>query len=215
MRAVVYHADAHWAWGGKVGDEYRILFDQFRDHCHKNKMELIHLTVDGHPGWGDVNIWYPGLDPKNIMANREECFSQFIKDAAHDVYWFTEPDYRISRMWPDLEADCALLYRHGDSVPMCPAWRLATPEAAGLFKEFRDAIYKVEIRPGVGLDWHCDSAAFTATWERMGGPQGGIIEYAGIKIEFRDYSDYIKGRCTYGRNYLGKSKKELLNGGNI
>lgn len=217
MRAVVYHANAHFAWGGDVGDLYERLFKRYVEMCHRYGMEVIHLTLDGHPGWGDVNIYYPQLSPANIMFNREECFTQFLESAAEDDYWFCEPDYEITKMWPKLTSDCALLYRHGDDVPVCPAWRMATPKALPLFRRVRDTfkgLKPVGTHPEkgyIGFDWHGDSWAFTQVWKDMGKPKGvGLVKYLGLEIEFRNYADYIKPLGTYGRNYFGRDKKRLL-----
>lgn len=213
MKAVVYHANAHFAWGGDVGDLYERLFKKFVEHCHGYGIDVIHLTLEGHPGWGDENRYYANLDPKNVMLNREECFTQFIGGASWGVYWFAEPDYRITKMWPPLRDDChaALLYRKGDDVPNCPAWRLATPRAYPLFKKWRDVYRTLEPYQGVGFDWHGDSWAFTKVWKEMGRPKAGdVVEYEGVSIEFRDYADYIKPLFTYGRNYFGNAKGKLL-----
>lgn len=207
MKAVVYHADSHFAWGDPVTGVYEPLFREFVKMCHRYDMQVVHLTLKGFPGWGDENRFFGSYDPKNVMANREVCFTEFLRRAPEDVYWFTEPDYRIARMWPPLEADCAMLFRRGDAVPMTPSWRLATPQALPFFLELRDRV----LNSGYPLDWHCDSAGATSLWKDMGRPETGyIVEYQGVEISFRDYSDYIKGKCTYGRNYLSKNKLQLL-----
>lgn len=210
MKAVVYHADARFAWGDPVGRVYADLFKRFRKQCSDYGMELIHLTLTGQPGWGDKNFHYDGLKPENVVLNREECFSRFLETAADDVYWFAEPDMCIYRMWPDLEADCAMVYRSNDDVPMCPAWRMARPSALPFFQKLRDTLRGITVRPGVGFDWHGDSEAFTTVWKDMGCPQKGVVDYMGLKIEFRKYEDYIKGTTKFTRNYFGKRKMELL-----
>ena len=209
MKAVVYHADSHFAWGGEVGETYRKIFEGFKKNCHDFGYSVVHLTLEGFPGYGDENIYFSGYNPREVMFNRELIFCEYLENADDGVHWFTEPDYRIYRPWPPLKADCALLYRPDDAVKLNPAWRLATRKAAPLFREFRDAVKTVEIRPGVGRDWHCDSDAFNRVFKRMGTPER-YCEFVGVKIELRDYYDYIKGRCTYGRNYLSKQKEELL-----
>jgi len=209
MRAVVYHADARFAWGGDVGDLYERLMVRFVEMCHKNGMDVVHLSVEGHPGWGDENHRYANLDPRNIVLNREECFTIFLETAPNDVYWFTEPDHLITKMWPGLEADCAMLYRNGDAVPMCPAWRMATPKALPFFRKLRDTLRSLEPSSGVGFDWHGDSWAFTKVWGDMGKPKKRA-NYLGVDVEFRNYADYIKPLGTYGKNYFGKSKGQLL-----
>jgi hypothetical protein len=211
VKAVVYHADAKFAWGDDVGDLYPKLFDRFRKLCNAYGMPLVHLTVDGHPGWGDENKSYANLDPKNVVLNREECFSLYLETAPEDVYWFCEPDFHIFKMWPELTADCAMIYRPKDDVPMCPAWRLARPKAAPFFLKLRDTLRALKERPGVGHDWHGDSEAFTTVWNEMGKPTKDT-EFMGLKFEFRKFEDYIKGTHKFTRNHYGKKKFWLLDG---
>lgn len=209
MKAVVYHADAHFAWGDAVGSLYQKLFVWFRRQCNSHGMEVIHLTLDGQPGWGDRTVFNYGLHPKNVVLNREECFTSFLEKAEDDVYWFCEPDMQILQKWPDLRADVAMVYRPNDDVPMCPAWRMATPKALPFFQKLRDTLRAVKVRPGVGYDWHGDSEAFTTVWNEMGCPKGDT-EYMGLKFEFRKYEDYIKGANKFTRNYFGKKKLEVF-----
>lgn len=211
MKAVVYHADAHYVDGESVGDTYRKLFKGFKENCHKFGLQVIHVTLEGHEGWGDENYFVPGLDPKNVMLNREICFSRFLSEAPDDVYWFTETDYRIFRPWPALTTDCCFLLRPDDDVKINPAWRMATPKAAPIFDLICELTKSVEIRPGVGFDWHCDSEGFTKFWECIGKPWTlGRCDYKEFTIELRRYQDYIKPNCIYGRNYMFKGKQELL-----
>lgn len=210
MKAVVYHADAKFAWGDKVGDIYKRLFDIFRKRCNHFGMKLVHLTLEGHPAWGDENHYFCGLDAANVVLNREECFAQFLEKAPEDVYWFSEPDMKIFKMWPPLTTDVAMVYRPGDDVPMCPAWRMATPKAFPFFTKLRDTLRSVKARPGVGMDWHGDSEAFTTVWRDMGSPKVGKTEYLGLKFEFRKYEEYVKGADIYTRNYFGKKKLEAF-----
>jgi hypothetical protein len=144
------------------------------------------------------------------MLNREIAFCDFLENAPDDVYWFGEPDYRIFILWPELEADCALLYRERDDVPMTPAWRMATKKAIPLFQAMKHETQNVRLRPGVGFDWHCDSEAFNTLWRKMGSPAYEPIKYLGVSIEFRPFKDYIKPRPLYGQNYAWKAKEELL-----
>jgi len=209
MKAVVYHADATFCFGGDVGDVYERLFVRFREMCHKYGMQVIHLSTEGHPGWGDENHRYAHLDPKNVTLNREECFTTFLESAPEDVYWFTEPDYVIKQMWPELDADCAMLYRPGDDVPMTPSWRMATTKAVPFFRRLRDTFRGLVPRPGVGFDWHGDSWAFTQVWREMGCP-AKRTEYLGLDIDFRPYADYIKPKNTYGRNFAAHAKLQLV-----
>jgi hypothetical protein len=140
------------------------------------------------------------------MLNREIAFCDFLEKAPDDVYWFSEPDYRILTPWPRLNADCALLYRPNDDVAITPAWRMATKKALPLFALFRDETRGAKLRPGVGYDWHCDSEGFNSVFKMM----GKASEYLGVSIEWRDFRDYIKPDPIYGRNYAWKAKEELL-----
>lgn len=210
MKAVVYHADSHFAWGPKVGDLYRRLFVKFRERCKSYGFErVIHLTLEGHPGWGDENRFYSGFKPEDVMFNRELIFCEFIENAEDDVYWFGEPDYVFFKRWPDLKTDIALLVRPWDAVRMTPGWRLATPKAGPIFRELAELIRQVEVRPGVGRDWHCDSVAFTSMWKRMGKPELGVTEYKGLSVELRDYREYVKPG-VFCKNHNGPSKLKLL-----
>lgn len=208
MKAVVYHADAHFAWGPEVGDFYRRLFPKFLERCHAFDMEVIHLTLDGFPGMGDKNIFYGGYDAKDVMFNREMLFCDFLEKAEDDVYWFGEPDYVLFKKWPSLKTDCAFLHRT-DAVAMTPGWRMATPKAVPIFRDLRDTTKSVELRAGVGRDWHCDSDAFNKVWKKMGRPLIGFTSYLGVSVEMRDYRQYVKPG-EYSRNYNGPAKLKIL-----
>jgi hypothetical protein len=210
LKAVVYHADARYADGNEVGNTYKRLFKGFNANCRQFNCKTVHVTLEGHEGWGDENFYVSGLDPKNVMLNREIAFAEFLKQAPEDLYLFSEPDYRMWKAFPALRGDVSLLYRAGDDVPMNPAWRLATPKALPLFELLRDETQKVKLRPGVGYDWHCDSEGFTSAWKLMGSPKGGMVEFLGLRIEFRDFSQYIKPNPIYGRNYAWHLKHQLL-----
>lgn len=210
MKAVVYHADSHFAWGPKVGDLYARLFVKFKERCKAYGFEkVIHLTLDGFPGWGDESIHYRGYNPEEVMFNREQIFAEFLGNASPGVYWFGEPDFVFFSKWPDLTTDASFLYRAGDAVSMSPGWRLVTEKAAPIFAEIAELTRNVELRPGVGRDWHCDSASFTSMWKRMGRPQLGTFEYKGLTVEMREYRQYVKPG-VFCKNYNGPSKLKLL-----
>jgi hypothetical protein len=204
VKAVVYHADATYV-GGKQWD-YKKLFEGFRKNCAKFGIPVVHLTVKGHEGWGDENVFYD-LDPKTVMLNREITFCDYL-EKSEGVCWFSEPDYRIFKMWPPLDADAALLYRDGDGVPISPAWRMATNKALPLFQEF--VTLTKESEPEKDQGWHCDSRAMAKVWEKLGKPNGWQASFLGVKIEIRKFRDYIKPHPIYGRNYAWNMKKELL-----
>ena len=205
MKAVVYHADAQTHDGTPAGDLYKRLFKRFREHVHSFGMDLVHVTLAGFPGWGDENHYFDGLEAQNVMANREECFHDFLAQAPDDVYWFTEVDLTIYRMWPDLKVDCAMLYRKDAKAPMTPAWRMARPSALPFFKILRDAM---RLEPA--KMWHGDSEAFRKVWEKMGSPQKGVIDFMGVKIEMRDYTHYVKHSGLYCRHAIRIDQKEVL-----
>lgn len=200
MKAVYYHADSRFAWGDiPPAGLYRGLAERFRTQCNANGMSVVHLTCEGFPGWGDENVFLP-LDPKNVVANREEAFSAFLETAPDDFYWFAEPDMEILRMFPAPACDATFLYRPNDDVPVSPGWRIARPKALPIFHETRDSL-----RADGRKEWHGDSAAMTALWERMGRPTTGRLQYAGCSVELRNFSDYVKPGL-YTKNLKGKSK---------
>lgn len=194
MKAVVYHADSHFPWGGKPGVLYEQMFKRFRSYG----IPVIHLTCKGFPIWGDEGRHFD-LDPHNIVANREEAFTAFLQSAPDDVYWFAEPDFEVLRPIPELEGDLAMLYRREDDVPLTPGWRLARPSALPIFTMIRE-----EMRLDARKDWHGDSAAMTAVWKTLGSPQSNF-KYRGIEVELRQFSQYVKPGL-FTRNRMGKSK---------
>lgn len=201
MKAVYYHADSHFAWGGSPEKgAYKRLAMRFLAQCHKYGMQVVHLTCDGHEGWGDENHSYQ-LDPKNVVANREEAFCSFLEKAPHDWYWFAEPDFLQYEAMPEPKGcDAVFLYRGNDDVPMNPGWRQATPKALPLFHRLREAM-----REDHRKDWHGDSAAFTKVWHEMGKPTGKVSNYLGCSIEFRCFGNYVKpGKIT--SNPMGMRK---------
>lgn len=205
MKAVIYHADSLFAWGAKPAEGYyeRLFHDAKKDFA-KHGITTVHLTLKGFPGWGDECYHYEGLQKREVVYNREVCFTKFLRDAPEDVYWFTEPDCRILEMFPPLEGDASFLYRQGDDVAMCPAWRLVTKKALPIFEEVLE-LFKDEPR----RDWHGDSDVFTAMWRRMGSPTDRTT-YKGIEVTMRPYRDYIKGKPRYTINHLGPNKLKTL-----
>ncbi len=199
MKAVYWHADASFAWGGKVGDTYKRLAERFVPLCHKHGMQVVHLTAMNHEGWGDEVIRYD-LDPKHVMLNREVAFAEFLEAAPDDVYWFTEPDYEIFRMWPALEKDLCMLKRE-DHVPLTPAWRMATKKALPVFRKACEDYLKMNH----SFDWHGDSHVWTDIYH-----QAKDGEFLGVQFEFRPYGEYIKGKTIYGANHLAQRKFEYL-----
>jgi hypothetical protein len=202
MKAVVYHADGPIAKGFPDG-LYQALFEKLKQNLHKFNIQLIHVTVNGHPGWGDQNFYIDG-DPEHIVYNREIGFVEFLRTAPDDVYWFTEPDARLVSALPPLQGDLALL-RRKDSVAITPWWRLARPSALPFFEE---------VLTHFNLDhktWHGDSYAFVGMWNAMGCPDIGHMDYKGLKIELRDYAVYTGRKGPYSRQWKAHHKLDLYN----
>jgi hypothetical protein len=147
--------------------------------------------LEGFPGWGDENVFYAGLEPKNIVYNREKCFAEFLESAPDDIYWFTEPDSRIKEQFPPLEADLALCHRPADKVKICPAWRLCTPKALPFFQEV------AALMESLPKEWEGDSTAFQK------------VNLKKYHVELRDYKDYVARGGRYSRNYKGGDKSCL------
>lgn len=201
MKAVIYHAEAKALW--EVPQNlYKTLFENFRRQCHKHKIEVIHLSTEGHEGWGDVNIHYAG-DPLEIVYNREVFFTKFLEEAEDDTYWFAEPDQQILKMFPALETDLAVTLRPGDGVAITPSFRLAKKTALPFFKE---VLSYFDGRK----DWHGDSGAFAKMYKAMGEPGFGIKKYKDMTIDLRRYEDYIAGG-RYIHHYKFKNKIGFYN----
>jgi hypothetical protein len=205
MKAVIYHADGPIAKNFPP-DTYCKLFEGFKKNAAEFGLDTIHLTLEGHPGWGDENYYFPNLDPADIVYNREICFIEFLKSAPDDVYWFSEPDSRIAEMWPPLEGDIAMLRRQ-DEVAITPAWRLARPSALPIFEM---ALERFDTNQKL---WHGDSVAFRQLWLDFNQPDIGHFEYNGTKIELRNYSDYCRVGARYTRQWKAGKKLRLLGEG--
>lgn len=205
MKAVIYHAFGRPETERINQDTYKRLFEGFKANVHPFDIEVIHLTLEGFEGFGDTNIFYPGLKSKDVVLNREICFSDFLECAEDDIYWFTEPDARIVKLFPspDAEIDCVMLYRN-DSVPMTPSFRIARKSALPLFLEFLEEMYLQR------SDWDGDSDAFTRVHRNMGSPEIGKTDYKGMKIEFRNWKNYSMRGSVYVSHYKGESKSSLL-----
>lgn len=204
MKAVIYHADGPVAANFEP-DLYRILFDSFKASAKQHNIETIHLTVHGHPAWADNTFFIDG-DANDIVYNREVAWLEFLKQADHnEVYWFTEPDSRIYRMWPELSGDLALTRRMGDPVPICPAWRMATTKSIPIFEEILD-YFDLEQKT-----WHGDSVAFTKLWHAMGQPGIEDFCYRNINIELRNYKQYLMTKSKFSRQFKGQNKITLFN----
>jgi hypothetical protein len=214
MKAVIYHADSFIA-DRFPKNIYKHLVEKLKENLHTFNIELIHLTLDGHEGWGDQNYFYKG-DPAHITYNREHCFVDFLRNAADDTYWFTEPDTRINNIFPSLEGDLALLMRGTPGNPIPPAWRLAKKSALPFFEEILECLDSEK----KGW-WEVDTAAFEKMSARMGNPtELGHFVYNGMNIELRNYKHYCMRKSHFSQQFKGHHKVEMcepefLNQGNL
>jgi hypothetical protein len=203
MKAVIYHADDFIAERFPK-NIYKHLVEKLRKNLHSFDVELIHLTLNGHEGWGDQNYFYGG-DPANITYNREHCFVDFLKNAPDELYWFTEPDSRINNMFPPPEGDLALLMRATPGNPIPPAWRLAKKSALPFFEEILTCLDTTQ----KGW-WEVDTAAFEKMSARMGNPSElGVISYNNMSIELRNYKHYCMRKSHFSQQFKGQHKIEL------
>jgi hypothetical protein len=203
MKAVIYHANARIAENFPALT-YEKLIIGLKANVNAFGMPLVHLTLHGHPGLGDENYYFHG-DPADIVWNREKCFIEFLKTASEDVYWFTEPDSRLIKMFPALGGDLALL-RRKDSVALNPAWRLAKPSALPFFEE----VFTYYPKEKDKKEWHGDSVAWVAMWERMGKPDVGQVSYNNMQIDLRVYDLYCRPGAPYTAQWKAHNKLDLL-----
>jgi hypothetical protein len=202
MKAVVYHADASVA-NQYSRNIYELLFRGLKTNLNSYGIPLIHLTLDGYPGWGDKNYFFKG-NPEDIVYNREKFFLEFLKGAdPNETYWFTEPDSRLLTIFPDLKTDAALLYRNREPH-ITPAWRLAKKSSLTFFEEVF-SYYNLEKK-----DWDVDSIVYQQLWKLLGSPLVGEIEYNKTSIELREYKQYCTKKSYYTRQYKFKHKLELV-----
>jgi hypothetical protein len=205
MKAVIYHADSAVA-KNYPPDTYKNLFALLKSNLKKFNIPLIHLTLNGHEGWGDENFFYD-RDPNDIVYNREDLFLNFLKNSNDDVYWFLEPDHKLITVFPELSTDLALLIRN-DSTPITPSWRLARKTAIPFFEELLDIFI-------LNRNWNGDSVVFYKMWEKIGSPLNpGIIKYKDLLIELRSYKQYSTRKSQYSQQFKGLHKFELLSQGN-
>ena len=206
MKVVYYHADARALWDVPAG-LYKRIAEKFLRNCESFGLEVIHLTLDGHEGWGHRTIHFGGLDPAEVVYNREVCFSAFLAEAGPGEYLFTEPDSQILRAVVPSNADCMLLYRHDSGPHLCPALRLAKPAALPLFERIRDVIAPMTADRRA---WHGDSVAFAELYQAIGAPLAtGGFRCGDVSIELRRYVDYMKGPAM--RFWKNSRKLEMVN----
>jgi hypothetical protein len=206
MKVVIYHADSPTRVEFKHRPGiYKELTELLKRNVNSFGFPLIHLTTTGHEGWGDENYFYD-LDPSLINYNREICYVDFLKNTAEDdqVYWFTEPDFRLAQVFPPLEHDIEFILRH-DPVPFPPGWRLAKKSALPIFEETLDCY---DLTQKV---WGGDSTGLRNLWERFGQPDGTqSINYKGCSVGFREYKPYGMRKSKYTQQFKADHKDELL-----
>jgi hypothetical protein len=58
--------------------------------------------------------------------------------------------------------------------------------------------------------WHGDSVAFAKLWHNMGCPDIGMHEYRGLRVELRNYKQYLMPKSQYSRQFKDQKKLQLL-----
>jgi hypothetical protein len=205
MKAIVYHADAPLIAGRYPENTYKKLLEGLKINCNSFRIPLIHITIEGFQGYGDENIFVKG-DPDDIIWNREKFFIDYLQRYADpdEVYYFTEPDSRINRMFPLLTTDLSMLYRK--RVPkITPAWRLAKKSALPIFEE-AFSYYNSNAK-----HWDTDIGAWNKIYQKMGEPQIGITNYKNLSVELRNYKEYCLERVTgYVSQYKSNNKLRCI-----
>ena len=213
FKAVNYHATTNFRdlfpKGGSLPDDlYEQLFKGVKRALRRFRVPLVHLSVEGHPGWGDENYVFKG-EPEQIVYNRELFFAQFLRQQNRDdVFWLTEPDHRMVQRFPGLADDIDLcLLRRDDDVAITPCWKLARSTAAPFFEEACSYFDDPE-----GKHWHGDSSAYIRLWNNMGRPdlEDSPVEYNGMRIELRPYRDYSEKDSIYVQHWKSHTKSKLL-----
>ena len=77
MKAVIYHADGPIAERSPAG-LYKNLFQGFVDNAHGFGIDVVHLTINDHPSWGD-QVFRIEASSENIVYNREIAWLEFLK----------------------------------------------------------------------------------------------------------------------------------------
>lgn len=206
MKAVVYHADAPLITSRYPKDTYKNLLIGLRKNCNDFDIPLVHITINGHQGYGDENI-FVDADPNDIVWNREQFFIEYLENTdPNETYYFTEPDSRINRMFPPLTTDLAMLYR-GTEPRITPAWRLAKTTALPIFKK-AFSLYETSKK-----HWNTDCGAWSSMWNVIGEPRSGdIVSYNNLTIELRDYKTYcMRRRSGYVSQFKSNHKTDLVN----
>lgn len=204
MKVVIYHADGCVAEKFRPG-MYKDLTRILKKNVNEFDLDLIHLTTTGHEGWGDENHFFD-LDPNQVNYNREICYVEFLKNLAdeNEIYWFTEPDWRINEIFPPLENDIDFLLRN-DQAPLHPGWRLAKKSALPIFEETLRC-YDVS---GTQKTWGGDSTGLRNLYEKMNQPIQ-TINFLGCSVGFREYKKYGMRKSKFTQQFKSNHKEEIL-----
>jgi hypothetical protein len=204
MKAVVYHADAKIA-ERYPKDTYKNLLLGLRKNCNDFNIPLVHITINGFEGYGDENI-YVDADPEDIVYNREKFFIEYLKSAdSNETYYFTEPDSRINKKFPELTTDLAVLYR-GQHPHITPAWRLAKKSALPIFEKVF-SLYNEGKK-----NWDSDCTAWHKFYFLLDKSiTTGITTYNNLSVELRDYKSYcMRRRSGYVSQFKSNHKSDLI-----
>jgi len=212
MKAILYHADTNLSTIFPEFEArknvYQNLVRGLKDNLKVFDLELIHLTVKGHDHWGDITFEFDG-DPDNIVYNREKFLLDFLKSTKdEEEFLVLEPDHRILKRVPSLPSNvCLGLLRRDDSVAITPSWKLVKKSSIPFFEE-------VLCNFDTKFKWDGDSIAYIKLFENMGSPpivkDEYVIQYKGMKIQFRDYQAYSTQHSSIMRQWKGVNKLKLL-----
>ena len=182
-----------------------------KENLNSYGIELIHLTLEGFPGYGDTNFFYTGI-PDEVIYNREVCFTEFLKNHAedHEQYWFTEADVRLRNPFPVLAegVDAAFITALSEKR-FLPTWRLARKSAAPIFEEALAGFGSLK-------QWDGDTEAWGKVYLAVGSPDvNQQIVYNNMCFETRPYKHYNMGKSHYTAHYKSKHKQFILDNNHL
>jgi hypothetical protein len=203
MKAVVYYADCPRISSKFPDGIYESLMLGLKDNLNNHDIPLIHITLTGHKGFGNTNIFYDA-DPDWVNYNREVFFTDFLKTKAeeNETYWFTEPDARLNNSFPALIGDAAFTVRENR---IFPGWRLAKKSAYPIFQQ------AIDFFPNDKSKWQGDSEAWAKIYYDMGYPgDDNTIEYKKLCVELRKYKQYNMTGSYYSQQYKANHKFTII-----